>query len=177
MAERYTPDPVLPVGAVMVTPEISLHSVMKIMEEYFGAGVVHSKGFLVRDFTDYYVREMGEETVKYFYYVESLYPLKGAEAWKIWSNDLEKEFRNSAGVNRPVNMDPGYLTQAKLVLFSMKGYAHRIYIRDGVYGEVTLQYRGGAFHSLPWTYSDYQTPMALEFWKEAREKLRQLITD
>ena len=42
---------------------------------------------------------------------------------------------------RPLNLDPGYLTLAKLVLASTKDFAHRIYLARGIYAEITLQYR------------------------------------
>ncbi len=54
-----------------------------------------------------------------------------------------------------MNIDPGYLSPAHLILATGKGYTHRPYLRDGIYADVTLVYRDGAFHSLPWTYPDY----------------------
>src|ERR1700744_4898386 len=42
---------------------------------------------------------------------------------------------------RPLNLDPGYITQAKLVLASTKDHAHRMYLADGIYAEITLFYK------------------------------------
>jgi hypothetical protein len=59
---------------------------------------------------------------------------------------------------RRVDVDPGYLTRTKLVLATTKDYAHRVYLGRGIYAEVTLSYRQGAFHPWPWTYPDYASP-------------------
>lgn len=177
MAAPYTPQPVLPVGAIMLIPDISTDSLIDALREYYGEDIIVSRGFDVKEFTDYYAGEMGAEIRKYFYYAHSLQPLEGAEQWKTWTQSVEESYTEERTGQRRVNLDPGYLTQAKLVLFSMKGYAHRIYIRDGVYAEVTLQYRQGKFHPLPWTYRDYQAPEALSFWEDARETLRHLLTE
>ncbi len=175
MAEPYTPQPVMPVGAIMRVPGIPLDTITGKLKNALNSEIIHSKGFSVQEFTNYYNREMGSEIIKHFYYADCLHPLEGSAEWKHRSNAIENSFREEASSARPVNIDPGYLTEAKLVLFSMKGYAHRIYIRDGVYGEVTLQYVNGAFRSLPWTYGDYQSEFALNFWREARESLRERL--
>jgi hypothetical protein len=54
-----------------------------------------------------------------------------------------------------VNIDPGYLSQAHLILATGKGYTHRPYLRNGIYADLTLIYQGKKFRSLPWTYPDY----------------------
>ena len=68
------------------------------------------------------------------------------------TNDWEEQYAASGGeengeqnvdeterVSRPLNLDPGYVAERKLVLASVKDHAHRIYLRDGIYAEVTLQ--------------------------------------
>jgi hypothetical protein len=46
---------------------------------------------------------------------------------------------------RPLNLDPGYLTEAKLVLATTKDRNHRLYLDRGIFAEVTLCYqRGGS---------------------------------
>jgi len=173
MATPHIPAKVLPVGGFMIIPEIAPEQVLGDLESYFRGKVVVSRGFSVQEYTHYYDQEMGEDIVKYFYYVRNLLDVEGAEQWKIWSNHREAAYR--AADSRRVNLDPGYLTLSKLVLFSTKGYAHRIYIRESIYAEVTLQYRHKNFHSLPWTYRDYSSPAGLTFWHQAREELERLL--
>lgn len=73
--------------------------------------------------------------------------------------------------SRPLNLDPGYLTPAKLVLASTKDHAHRIYLRDGIFAEVTLVYRKGKWQPLEWTYPDYRRDDYQQFFTRCRERL------
>ena len=175
MDKERLPVEVLPVGAIMVVPGIQRSKVAEEIANYSDAEIVLSDEFSVQDFTSYYDREMGPEISKCFYYLKGLQPIEGAEDWKQWSNRLESEFAEELSHARPVNIDPGYLTLSKLVLFSTKGYSHRIYLSNRIYAEVTLQYRHNRFHALPWTYDDYNTDMAHEFWETARSVLRSLL--
>jgi len=175
MGKTHIPSMVLPIGAIMHLPDVDLNKLTKSLEKYFQGSIFLSPSFRVQEFTDYYDEEMGPEIIKHFYYIRTLSEVEGSEQWKIWSDSLETKFSEESGHPRPVNIDPGYLTQSKLALFSTKGFAHRIYIRDNIYAEVTMQYRHGKFHTHPWTYKDYQAPEAIRFWAEAREILRQLL--
>ena len=72
---------------------------------------------------------------------------------------------------RPLNLDPGYITPAKLVLASTKDHAHRIYLRDGIFAEVTLVYRQRKWQPLEWTYPDYRRDDYQRFFTQCREWL------
>lgn len=87
-----------------------------------------------------------------------------------WERDWTEELTLSQDDSkRLVNIDPGYLSMTKLVLASTKNREHRIYLRDGIYAEVTLAFRDQVWTSMPWTYADYQRPDVLEFLKLARK--------
>ena len=75
-------------------------------------------------------------------------------AVKLWTNQLES-FRLNENQGRTVNIDPGYIAAAKFVLATGKDYSHRIYLGEGIYGDLTLIYRSGGYAPLPWTYPDY----------------------
>ena len=62
---------------------------------------------------------------------------QGAADWKRAACALEARSRTP----RAVNVDPGYVDGARLVLASTKDHAHRIWLRDGIYAEVTLHSR------------------------------------
>jgi hypothetical protein len=85
--------------------------------------------------------------------------------------EAEAAARPGAAVARPLNVDPGYLTRASLVLASTKDRAHRVYLGSGVFGEVTLLYERGAFRPLPWTYPDFRSERYLAFLAEVRAAL------
>jgi hypothetical protein len=72
---------------------------------------------------------------------------------------------------RPLNLDPGYITAAKLVLASTKDHAHRIYLHDGIYAEVTLVFRHRQWQPLEWTYPDYRRDDYHRFFSACRERL------
>ena len=70
---------------------------------------------------------------------------------------------------RPLNLDPGYITAAKLVLASTKDHAHRIYLQRGIYAELTLTYRHRQWRALDWTYPDYRRDDYQAFFSRCRE--------
>ena len=81
-------------------------------------------------------------------------------------------------VKRPVNLDPGYLEHSKVILASTKNFYHRMYLSRGIFGEVTMHFRNGAYEFFPWTYPDYKSTEYQKFFLELRtiyrEQLRRL---
>jgi hypothetical protein len=59
-------------------------------------------------------------------------------------------------------------------LVTTKNYGHRIYLKDGIYAEVTLIYRNKNFEVLEWTYLDYRNELA--FFTQVRDLYHMLIT-
>lgn len=139
-----------------------------------GEPILVSPEFEFRE-TDYYRATMGEGLIKQFlaFPPGSFDPANLATA-KLGSNRLEREYLTNslAPESRPLNIDPGYITEAKLVLATTKDRDHRIYLRDGIYAEVTLHWRDGGWKALRWTYPDYQRPDYHAFFIECRELLR-----
>lgn len=125
------------------------------------------------DGTHYYDEEMGTPIQRIFLsFAELILPWNIASL-KIRTNELETEFAGKRmGPARPVNLDPGYLDQAKVVLASTKDFSHRIIISDGIYAEVTLHYQGGDWRSWPWTFPDFRTGRYNAFFSAMREKYR-----
>ncbi len=128
---------------------------------------------LLFDFTDYYTPTMGAPLYRRFYlYTPGFDPARLPEI-KLRTNALEAEAARSLdlGVERPLNLDPGYLTRSKLVLASTKDHAHRIYLRDGIFGEVTLHFSQKSYRSRPWTFPDYASEGYVQFFNEVRKRL------
>jgi hypothetical protein len=65
------------------------------------------------------------------------------------------------------------MTQAKLVLATTKDRDHRIYLRDGMFAEVTLTYVGRQWQHHRWSYPSYRTEEVAAFATECRKRLRQ----
>ena len=71
----------------------------------------------------------------------------------------------------------GLLSLGKFQLATTKDQAHRIYLGEGIYAEVTLRYRAGSFEAWPWTYADYRQSAVLEFLQEARDRYRRKMKE
>jgi hypothetical protein len=139
----------------------------------FGPTILVSDAFAFTE-TDYYTPTMGTDLKKQFLLFER--PIDGAMLADIkrQTNAWEVEYAalGRHAEPRPLNLDPGYITPAKLVLASTKDHAHRIYLRDGIYAEVTLAYRDRRWQPLEWTYPDYRRDDYQRFFSECRRFLQ-----
>jgi len=120
--------------------------------------------------TRYYEATMGTELRKQFLGFAKLVSSDCLPDVKRQCQALEKELAGQARFPepRPLNLDPGLLQLGKFLLASTKDQGHRIYLRDGIFAEVTLRFQGGEFVPWPWTYADYREPVLHEFLKELR---------
>jgi len=166
------PKPVKLIAGVMFTHATDLIGVNRALEENFGPIDSKSDPFDF-SFTDYYEKEMGAGLTKRFYSFEKPVPPDTLAIIKKKTNDMEKRFAVEG--RRTVNIDPGYIEESKLVLASTKNFSHRIYLGEGIWGEVTLRYESGEFVQHPWTYPDYVSPLAFEFFQAARAIYRRQL--
>lgn len=130
------------------------------------------------EFTDYYANEMGRGLLRKFIFFENPIDPSGLSSIKNLTNQIESATAvESAGkIRRRINLDPGYVTEAKVVLASTKDYSHRIYIGGNIYAEVTLRYRGRSFEPLEHTYPDYRTREYIDMFNKARGMLRSALS-
>ncbi len=119
-------------------------------------------------YTDYYTKEFGGSLIRRLVSFDRLIRPDALPDVKLWTNSLER--RLSMEGRRRVNIDPGYIANAHLILATGKGYSHRPYLRDGIYADLTLIYRNKAFQSLPWTYPDYAGGEMIGILTRIREK-------
>lgn len=129
--------------------------------------------------TDYYADEMGPNLLRAFLAFERLIRPDDLAEIKRVTNELEAHMADEAldpAIRRPVNIDPGYVHLAKLVLATTKDRAHRVYIGHGIYAEVTLQYASEAWQVQPWTYPDYREPHYHAFFGTVRTRLHEQLT-
>ena len=161
------------VGILTGRPDL-LPSLRDELQRHFGAIETESPPipFTV---TRYYEEEMGSNLARSFLSFESFFPRERLVEAKETTQAIEAS-QHDPGVRRPINLDPGYLTLSKVVLASTKDYAHRIWLGRGIYADLTLQYRQGKFHPLPWTYSDYQSTPYHTFFHAVRNRLAEQIS-
>ncbi len=105
------------------------------------------------DKSRYYEKEMGWPLHRRFISFENLIRPDSIVSVKLKTNQIEEKY--SVCGKRRINIDPGYISLEKLVLVTGKNYAHRIYLSNGIYAEVTLIYKNKSFRPLEWTYPDY----------------------
>ena len=160
-----------PLPVKLIMPMFSRHDDLfqeaaEILSERFGpTDYVSSR--LPFDHTTYYEEEMGQHLERQFLAFEQLIDPGSIASIKTLTNKLEKQWSENGG--RMINLDPGYIAPSKLVLATTKNHGHRIYLEQGIYGEVTLMYRDGDFRPLPWTYPDYRTEGYREIMRAIRE--------
>ncbi|MEQ8209570.1 MAG: DUF4416 family protein [Lacipirellulaceae bacterium] len=176
MGSINSPKPVLLLIAASSRYESALTWGLQQAEQQFGKTALVSPAFEFTE-TDYYLEEMGTDLKKQFWVFEQIIDPVSLAHMKLATNDLETEYRYKKlhPERRPLNLDPGYLTLAKLILASTKDHAHRVYLQRGIYAEVTLQFRGKAWQALPWTYPDYQREDFQAFFTECREVLKKKL--
>jgi len=127
-------------------------------EEFFikGFGPIDYKSPVISfAYTDYYEKEMGGPLKRKFISFKKLIPPEKIAKIKLLTNSIENKF--SVNKKRQINIDPGYVTDSKLILATTKDYFHRICLNHGIYAEVTLMWRKGGFKPFEWTYPDYRS--------------------
>ena len=143
--------------------------------ETFGPVAFESDTFEF-DQTDYYRSTMGPDLRKVFFTFDAPFDPADLPEVKLAANRWEQEYAQNADhpEPRPLNLDPGYLTLAKLVLASTKDYTHRLYLARGIYAEITLFYRHGRWQPHEWTFPDYRRAEYHDYFTRCRELLRGL---
>lgn len=140
----------------------------KILSNKFGP-IDFSSQVLNFNHTKYYEKEFGRDLKRKFISFKKL--IRPEELWKIkvLTNRLEEKFIKDN--KRQINIDPGYISLANLILASTKNFSHRIYIKKCIYQEVTLIFKDKTFLALAWTYPDYQSKECIDIFNQIRNAL------
>ena len=168
MGTPQKPQKVAFFAGIMFRQDFVMQPLMDRLQAQFG-NMEFFYGPLPFSWTDYYADEMGIDLFKTYICFESRIERELLPEIKLWTNSIEQEY--TAGGRRAVNVDPGYLSRDKLVLASTKDFYHRLYLGQGIYGEVTLHFRQGRFRCFSWTYPDFKEEKLQEFLIKARAKL------
>ena len=128
------------------------------LSEIWGVPEIQSKP-VPFDKTDYY-HEIAPDLSRVFLCFPGMVNPEGLTDWKHQAIAIEAQSRKPV---RAVNIDPGYVDGARLVLASTKDHAHRIYLRDGIFAEVTMRYRFKKWQSFDYTFPDFASGVYDEF--------------
>jgi hypothetical protein len=167
MSKPNPAEPVKLIFSVFATEVARLNETVTILSAAYGQPDFIS-AVIAFNYTDYYCAEMGEKLVRRFLSMEKLIRPEELPDIKLTTNEIEN--KSASDSRRQVNIDPGYITKAHLILATGKAYTHRPYLRDGIYADLTLIYQGKKFCSLPWSYPDYADEKQLLMLNKIRAK-------
>lgn len=145
---------------------------LRLLADAFGPGTPHPQSFMF-DQTAYYASEMGSPLRRVLWIADAPVGRHKLAAIKLRTNDIERRFARPDGTRR-VNLDPGLLSAESFILATTKNFSHRVYLRKGIYADLTLVYRKGEFVPLEWTYPDYagaEIRNVLKTWRNAYMKM------
>jgi hypothetical protein len=172
MGAVRNPNPVQYFISVMFGDDEPMESAEEKIKEILG-NIEDRKGPVPFHQTDYYEKEMGEGLSRVFFLFASLLSRERLPEVKLKTNDIEASLSRHG--KRTVNIDPGYISLENVVLATTKGFSHRIYLGDGIYGDLTLMYRNGTYKPLEWTYPDYGSEEIISLFNRWRGSLREKI--
>ena len=161
------------IGVLTAEPSI-LPNVYQELTDQFGT-IDYRSELLPFTSTNYYEAEMGKGLQRQFISFENLIDAGTLAGKKLWTNEIEQAFAEKVTSRRRVNLDVGYVCMAKLVLASTKDHAHRIYLRDGIYAEITLRFYRKTFQPWEWTYPDYRSPTYIAIFNQIRTIYREQL--
>lgn len=165
--------PTMPLVAVITRHAAALDWAAVKLAEQWGSPALVSPTFSFAE-TSYYDATMGAELGKTFLAFDAAYDPGELADVKHRTNAWEAEYAALGRHDepRPLNLDPGYVTAAKLVLASTKDHAHRIYLGHGMFAEITLFYRHGAWQAHEFTFPDYRRADYHAFFTACRDRLK-----
>lgn len=168
------PTPVLPFCSFLYRED--LHTTLDFLkpwEAWFKNSVKFHHPFC--SMAEYYSKEMGPNLNRFFLVGFETFPREVILEGKLKAQEEEKKFKIENA--RTVNIDFGVISLENVVLATNKPFAHRLYLTDGVYMDLTYIFQEKTFNKLPWTYPDYAHPEILNFFNLAREVLLKKIRE
>ncbi|MFC1586492.1 DUF4416 family protein [Fibrobacterota bacterium] len=144
-------------------------SVYKRLEKSFWP--IEFKGMAYAfDCTNYYAEEFGTKLYRHIICFHSLMDPAQLVCYKWIMFYIEKEYSHEN--RRRYNFDIGYIDPDKLVLASLKRGKYKLYLGQGVYGDLLLEYAKGEFSPMPWAFADFSDGRYHKDLAVVREKLK-----
>jgi len=173
LARMAVPNPPLPVlrfAGLLAGNEELLAAARRELAQWYGP-IDEISPTIAFNFTDYYQDQMGAGLLRQWVRFSTLFAPEHLAKCKLETNMAEillaRQFPQN--VARPVNIDPGYVSRSKVILATTKDHSHRVYLSEGIYAEVTLHWGANKWTPWPWTYADYQTATAQNFFNKCRD--------
>jgi hypothetical protein len=168
MTEAAPFAPVKLVCGVICAADGLLHESERRLTALFGPVDLKSPAFPF-DLTDYYEAQMGKELKRTFLSFSELIRPESLSGIKLLTNTLELDIGESSGrPGRIVNLDPGYITAAALIMATAKNFSHRVPLENGIYAHLEFLFSRAGIKALDWTYPDFRRRECQEFFREVR---------
>ncbi|MGE4232693.1 MAG: DUF4416 family protein [Bacteriovoracia bacterium] len=154
-------------GIMWKPSDFSEDSIKEIVSRTFGSVCLSFGPFSFSEFSEYYTQEMGSPLLKSFFVFDKKVSRNDLVSLKKTGYILETEFLEKN--HRKINIDPFIVTPENVVISTSKNFSHRIYLGQGVFGDLVLIYKNKSFQRLPWSYADYVKYAS--FFEKARQLL------
>lgn len=156
-------------GVLYRTDLHSSESIKTKLESLFGEMISFVPEF--NPLAAYYSKEMGEVSFlnRIFFVSTKTYPREFLLTSKLQSLNWEKEWADSG--KRMVNIDSGFVSAENFILATTKNYAHRTYLAQNIFTDLTYQCTDGSYQTLPWTYPDFKDQAKIDFLNWCRSFL------
>jgi hypothetical protein len=112
-------------GIIFSNEEIKRESFEKVEDKLGKIDLISD--MISFNFSKYYNPEMGENLKRFWISFEKLVSAADLAEIKVFTNSIENSF--AIDNKRKINIDPGYITPANVVLATTKDYSHRIYLK------------------------------------------------
>ena len=164
------------VTGIILSPDRKYDDVLPYMEKSFGPVDEISPIKTFDPFSPFYKKEMGKDLKRFFITFQKPFDSGDLAGCKIQTNDMEMEFSDiPEDGQRKINIDPGYIGLANLIVASTKDASYRIYLRDGIYSQPMLKYVDRTFCPFEWTYPDYHNKEFISFFNSVRDKYKSAL--
>lgn len=169
MSVPRVPDPAMLVVSVLAPEEGALYGVEQPAVRELGP-IWEKIGPLAFGFSSYYEAELGPGLRRWLWVFADLVDRGALASIKILTNQWEQSYMLEG--KRKFNLDPGLITLGNFVLATGKNNAHRIYLAEGIFADLTLIFRSGSYRPLEWTYPDYADAELTGILNRLREKYK-----
>ena len=163
-------EPIVFIG-ILYSDKTILDKVLPLLQDKFGK-ILFQSNIRSWEYSDHYNKELGSQIYRNFIFFDEVIDPSTLADIKLLTNSIEAIYSRNG--KRDINLDPGYITLAKVVLASTKNYSHRIYIGKGIYAELALLYKNHQFIAMPYTYNDYKDQTNLIMFMKIRNLLKKI---
>ena len=141
----------------------------QMVEKLFGEMIAWTPSF--NPLASYYAKEMGSDSdlSRVFFVSTDSFPREFLLSTKLLSLDWERQWAREG--KRAVNVDVGFISAENFLLATTKNYAHRVFLGQDIFADLTYQCIEGGFQTLPWTYPDYKDSDKIDFFNWCRSYL------